>query len=188
MKSLKPILASILLASALPVLAEIEAPPPGLEEAELIETTATVEAVNPSSRYLTLKGPEGNLISVRAGERIENLDKVKPGDQVDIKYYRSVAVDVVASEGDESAPERQRSISTAPGAAPGTASRQMTSIVEILVVDPYKKAIAFRDPEGNWREVSVNDPGLRHYLDDLKEGDTVKVTFTDAVAVSLAPR
>ena len=188
MKSLKPILASILLASALPVFAEIEAPPPGLEGAELIETTATVEAVNPASRYVTLKGPEGNMVTVRAGERIENLDKIKPGDQVDIQYYRSVAVDVVAQEGDESAPERQRSTSTTLGATPGGASRQMTSIVKILVVDPYKKAIAFRDPEGNWREVSVNDPSLRHSLDELKEGDTVRVTFTDALAVSLLPR
>ncbi|MCG6896779.1 MAG: hypothetical protein LJE61_02890 [Thiocapsa sp.] len=188
MKSMKHALATVLLATTLPAFAEIEAPPPGMEGAELIETSATVEAVNPSSRYLTLKGPEGNLISERAGDRIEDLDKLKREDQVKVSYYRSMAVDVVASEGDESAPERQRSISTAPGAAPGTASRQMTSIVEILVVDPYKKAIAFRDPEGNWREVSVKAPGLRHYLDDLKEGDTVKVTFTDAVAVSLVPR
>ena len=188
MKTLKAIVASVLLASTLPAFAEIESPPPGLGGAELIETTATVEAVNPTSRYVTLKGPEGNLVTVRAGERIENLDQVKPGDQVDIKYYRSVAVDVVASEGDESAPERQRSTSAVPGAAPGTAGLQMTSIIKILVVDPYKKAIAFRDPEGNWREVSVKDPSLRHYLDELKEGDTVRVTFTDALAVSLVPR
>jgi DNA invertase Pin-like site-specific DNA recombinase len=60
--------------------------------------------------------------------------------------------------------------------------------VKILVVDPYKKAIAFRDPEGRWREVSVDSPSLKHLLDDLKEGDTVRVTFTDALAVSLVPR
>ena len=188
MKTLKAIAASVLLASTVPVFAEIEAPPPGLEGAELIETTATVEAVNPSSRYVTLKGPEGNLVTVRAGERIENLDKIKPGDKVDIKYYRSVAVDVVATAADETEPELQRSTSAAAGVAPGSGSLRMTVTVKILVVDPYKKAIAFRDPEGNWREVSVKDPSLRHYLDELKEGDTVRVTFTDALAVSLRPR
>ena len=188
MKTLKAIAASILLASALPVLSEIEAPPPGLEGAELIETTATVESVNPASRYVTLKGPEGNEITVRAGERIENLDAIKPGDQVDIKYYRSVAVDVVAEAGDESAPELQRSTSAAAGVTPGSGGLRTTVTVKILVVDPYKKAIAFRDPEGRWREVSVDSPSLKHYLDDLKEGDTVRVTFTDALAVSLLPR
>ncbi len=64
----------------------------------------------------------------------------------------------------------------------------MAVTVKILVVDPYKKAIAFRDPEGHWREVSVASPGLEHFLSDLEEVDTVKVTFTDAVAVPLVPR
>jgi hypothetical protein len=99
-----------------------------------------------------------------------------------------MAVDVVAGAGEESAPERQRSSSASAGATPGTASRQMRSIVKILSVDPYKKAIAFRDPEGRYREVSVNSPSLRHFLDELKAGDTVRVTFTDALAVSLEPR
>jgi Cu/Ag efflux protein CusF len=188
LKTLRPIIASVLLAAALPGFAAIEAPPPGMEEAQLIETTATVESVDLATRYVTLRGPEGNTIAVRAGDRIENLDKVKPGDRVDIMYYRAVAVDLVANAGDASAPERQRSTSTSPGSVPGVVNRERTSVVKILVVDPYKKAIAFRDPEGRWREVSVEAPGLRHYLDELKEGDTVRVTFTDALAVSLAPR
>lgn len=188
MKTLKSLIASIVLAAALPALADIGPAPPGMAGAELIETTATVQAVDQSSRYVTLKGPQGNLLTVKAGDRIENLDKVKPGDEVKLKYYRSMAVDVLAGAGDESAPERQRSTSASPGATPGTASRQMRSVVKILSVDPYKQAIAFRDPEGRYREVSVNSPSLRHFLDELKEGDTVQVTFTDALAVSLEPR
>lgn len=188
MNTLKPLIAAVVLAVALPVWADIEEPPPGMAGAELIETTATVEAVDQSSRYVTLKGPEGNLILVRAGDRVANLDQVKPGDAINVKYYRSVAIDVVAHEGDESAPERQRSVSVEEGATPGTAARQMRSIVEILDVDPYKKTIHFRDPEGRVREVSVKDPSLRHLLDELKQGDTVLVTFTDALAVSLEPR
>lgn len=188
MKTLRPIVASVLLAAAAPVFAAIEAPPPGMEEAQLVETTATVESVDLAARYVTLKGPEGNTVTVRAGDRIENLDKVKPGDRVDIMYYRAVAVDVVANAGDASPPELQSSSSTTPGSAPGSVTRERTSTVKILVVDPYKKAIAFRDPEGHWREVSVEAPGLRHFLDELKEGDTVRVTFTDALAVSLVPR
>jgi hypothetical protein len=188
MKTLKAIAASALLASALPTFAEIEAPPAGMEGAELIETTATVQAVSPSSRYVTLKGPGGNEITVKAGDRIEHLDKIKPGDQVDIKYYRSMAVDVIATAADEAEPELERSSSAAAGVAPGSGSLRMTVTVKILVVDPYKKAIAFRDPEGRWREVSVDSPSLEHLLDDLKEGDTVRVTFTDALAVSLLPR
>lgn len=188
MKTLKLLIASLALAASLPTFADIEAPPPGLGGATLIETEATVEAVNPASRYVTLKGPEGGMVTVHAGEAIGNLDKVKAGDQVNVKYYQSVAVDVVAGADAETAPERQRYASAGAGATPGTAGRQVTAIVEILVVDPYKKTIAFRDPEGNFREVSVDSPELRHFLDELKEGDTVRVTFTEALAVSLEPR
>lgn len=188
MKTLKPLIASIIFAAALPALADIEPPPPGMGGAELIETTATVEAVDQSSRYVTLKGPQGNLVTVKADDRVKNLDMIKPGDQINVKYYQSVAVDVVAGPDDASAPARQRSFSAGPGAAPGTASQQMRSIVQILSVDPYKKTIAFRDPEGRYREVSVKSPELKHYLDELKEGDTVQATFTEALSVSLEPR
>ena len=55
-KTLNPLLAAV---AALPVHAELEAPPPGMTGAELIETTATVDAVDPASRDVSLKGPEG---------------------------------------------------------------------------------------------------------------------------------
>jgi len=61
-------------------------------------------------------------------------------------------------------------------------------VFKILSVEPYKQAIVLRDPEGDSREVLVEDPALQHYLNDLKEGDTVQVTFTEAMAVSLEPR
>ena len=84
----------------------------------------------------------------------------------------------------------------AAGASPGHSSpaqagavaRQQHRTVKILVVDPYKKAIAFRDEQGRWREVHLDRPELEHYLKDLKEGDTVEVTFTEALAVSVEPR
>jgi hypothetical protein len=92
-----------------PVQAKLEAPPPGITGAELIETTATVEALDQASCYVSLKGSQGNLITVRAGDDVKNLDQVKPGARVDIQYDPSMAVDAVATAGDASASERKRS-------------------------------------------------------------------------------
>jgi FtsP/CotA-like multicopper oxidase with cupredoxin domain len=187
MKTLRPIIASALLAAALPVCAEMEAAPAALGEAVLVEKTATVEAVDPASRYVTLKGPEGGLVTVQAGPKVKNLDKVKKGDQVTVKYYQAMAVDVVAP-GTEGGTVTKRAAAE-PGMAPaGAVARQTSKTVKILSVDKYKKAIAFRDEKGNWREVLLDRPELKHYLDDLKEGDTVEVTFTEAVAVSVETR
>jgi len=105
-KALKPLLAAV---AALPVQAELEAPPSGMTGAELIEATATVGAVNQASHCVGLKGLEGSLITVRAGDDVKNLDQVKPGERVDIQYDPSMAVDAVATAGDASASERKRS-------------------------------------------------------------------------------
>lgn len=187
MKTLNAILTSLLLASALPALAEMEAAPAALGQGVLVEKTATVEAVDPASRYVTLKGPEGNLVTVQAGPEVTNLDKVKKGDQVNVKYYQAMAVDVVAP-GTETGTKTKR-VTAEPGMAPaGGVARQQTRKVEILSIDKYKKAIAFRDEQGRWREVHLDRPELEHYLTDLNEGDTVQVTFTEALAVSVEPR
>jgi len=187
MKTLKRLIPSLVLATALPVYAEMETAPAALGEAVLVEKTATVESVDPTSRYVTLKGPEGGMVTVQAGPEVKNLGMVKKGDQVTVKYYQAMAVDVVAP-GTEGGTVTRR-VTAEPGMAPaGAVARQTSKTVEILSVDKYKKAIAFRDEEGNWREVLLDRPELRHYLDDLKEGDTVEVTFTEAVAVSVEPR
>jgi Cu/Ag efflux protein CusF len=193
MKTLKALITSCVLAAALPALAtEIEAPPAALSGPQLVETTATVEAVDPASRLVTLKGPKGGLFTVRASDDVKNLDKVKKGDQVNIKYYRSMAVDVVPAGEAQSGAERAVTttrVPAEPGMAPaGVVARQERKTVKIVSIDPYKKSIAFRDPEVGRREIWVTKPELQHYLTDLKEGDTVQVTYTEALAVSVEPR
>jgi Cu/Ag efflux protein CusF len=174
------------LATALPVYAEMESAPAALGEAVLAETV-TVQDVDMANRLVTLKGPEGGMVTVEAGPKVKNLDKIKKGDQVDVKYYQAMAVDVVAP-GTEGGTVTKR-VTAEPGMAPaGAVARQHHRTVEILSIDKYKKAIAFRDEKGRWREVRLFRPELRHYLEDLKEGDTVQVTFTEALAVAIEPR
>jgi hypothetical protein len=69
----------------------------------------------------------------------------------------------------------------------GIVAREVTSTVKILDVDPYKKTIAFRGGDGRYREVSMKEPHLQHYLKELKPGDRVQVVYTEAVAVSVRP-
>jgi Cu/Ag efflux protein CusF len=202
MKTLKPFIASCVLAAALPVLAtdieappvatDIETPPAALSGPTLVEATATVEAVDAVSRFVTLKGPEGGLFTVKASDEVKNLSNVKAGDLVHVKYYRSIAVDVVASGGAQSGAEPSmmtETVTAEPEMAPAAAvGRQERRTAKILSIDPYKKSIAFRDDRGQWREMWMDKPELEHYLTDLKEGDTIQVTFTEALAVSVEPR
>jgi len=204
-KGFKPLIVCLGFAVALPVLAageasgeysslrpkdQMEAPPEALSGARLVEATLTVEDIDRANRLVTLAGPKGNAFTVYAGSQVKNLDKVKKGNQVLVKYYQSMAVNVAVPGTESAAPTTTtRRASAEPGMTPaGVVARQTTKTVKVLSVDPYKKAISFRDADGRWREVSMDRPELEHYLKEIKDGDTVEVTYTEALAVAVEPR
>ena len=166
--------------------------PPPVGEAQLIELTATVEDVDADERILTVKGPQGRVVIVRVGPDVPNLDRVKAGDEVDVVYYRAALqqaekLDPSAERGG-SVTERASAAGVVEGMPAGVAGRTVRETVEVLGVDEYKKAIAYRDMKGRYREVSVDAPHLQHWLADLTKGDKVRVAYTEAVAVKVEPK
>lgn len=166
--------------------------PEQIDQGMLIEATATVEAVDMENRLVTIKGPEGRLATIRAGEEVKNLPQVQVGDKVNIKYYEGTALNI--HKPGEAQPELGTTVTegatrTAPlGAKPaGKAERVVTTTVEIVWVDPYKKTISFRAPDKGYRTVSVKDSHLEHYLKELKEGDVVEVVSTESMAIAVEP-
>ena len=171
---------------------KIEAPPEHLDRGTLIEATATVVDIDHANRLVTIKGPQGRVATVTAGPEIENLDQVKAGDQINIKYYQSMAVDLI-KPGEAAPPAGARvaagGATAAPGEKPaGIAAKQVRATIQIITVDPYKKTISFRGPDNRLREVSVDTPDLKHYLDEIKDGDTVEVVYTEALAIAVTPQ
>jgi Cu/Ag efflux protein CusF len=60
---------------------------------QAVTVTSTIEAIDPVTPSVTLKGPEGNLVTVKVRDRAK-LARVKVGDLVDITYTRAIAVSV----------------------------------------------------------------------------------------------
>ena len=165
---------------------EMEAPPVALGQDLLVESTSTVEEVNRKDRLITLKDADGDLVTVKAGEEVRNFDQISKGDLVTVTYYQSTAVDVITPEARPKTEVGAAMARAEKGEKPaGMLVSQVRKTVKIISVDPYKKAISFRDESG-WREVSMNRPELEHYLEELKDGDTVEVIFTEAIAVSVS--
>jgi len=168
---------------------QIEAAPAALGRGVLVEMSGVIEDVDMSTRLVSIKGPEGNVLMVEAGPAVKNLDQIEKGDRVTMKYYQSMAVDVIASGDEKVAPKVEvetAEVAAERGAKPaGLVVRQERATVKILSVDPYKKVISFYDKEGRYREVSMDEPRLEHYLKELKDGDTVEVVFTEALAASI---
>ena len=67
---------------------------PGFAAVDAVEVKATVVAINYWTREVTLKGPEGKVIKVKAGPEIKRLNEVKKGDSVVARLTRAVSIEV----------------------------------------------------------------------------------------------
>lgn len=166
-------------------------PPKGINTASLQEVIATVTAIDMEKRLVTIEGPEGNTLIVQASDQVKNLAQVEVGDKVVIKYFESITADIVKLGKDE---KLGTEVIAAKASAPlgekpaGAGVVEMTRRVEVVFVDPIQKFISVRSPDRGLRKISLKEsPDLQHYLKELKEGDVIEVTYTDALAVEVVP-
>lgn len=208
MKSIKILLACSMLAISIPALAVMdgdpemdkidtspdrrEQPPAGINTETLVEVTAKVTAIDMENRLVTIQGPAGNSVVIQVTDQVKNLPQAKVGDLVDIKYYRSAYVDIVKADAGEGLGVTEvgaAQLGAATGQKPaGAIGVEVKRRAEVVFVDPYQKFISFRSPDRGLRKISLKDsPDLQHYLQELKKGDIVEVTYTEALAISLEP-
>ena len=149
------------------------------------EVKATVEKVNKETREVTLKKADGTMVTIAAPETVRNFAQIKVGDIVTAKYSESVAIAVRKSDEPPSATGRQ-TITRAPlGDKPGAAGQTTVHIsATIEKIDRDKRELTLKGPQGNTAEVEVPE-GMKKF-DELKEGDQVVVTATEAVAISVS--
>ncbi len=164
--------------------APTEAQKPSVKKEQTVEATATVEAVDLDKRLVTLKDPDGHVFHVMVGEQVRNLPQVKVGDLVKVKYYESVAVQVMkpgeAPGGTQAAVTGERA---KPGEKPGgVIAGQVTVTATVVAIDAKKQHVALKGPEGNIVDVKVQDP---KNLENVQVGDEVVITYTEALAISV---
>jgi len=65
--------------------------------ARQVTVTASVEAIDKETPSITLKGPEGNVVTVIVMDP-KNHEKVKVGDKLAITYTEALAISVERAE------------------------------------------------------------------------------------------
>jgi hypothetical protein len=145
--------------------------------------TATVVAVDLQKRIVTLKGEDGEVRDIKVGEEAVNLPQVKVGDLVTVKFYESIAVEVIQPGTYAGTGEKTAIVRAKPGEMPGgMAARQVTVTATIMAIDKQKSTITLKGPEGNLTTVKVQDPAN---LEKVKVGDELMITYTEALAISV---
>jgi Cu/Ag efflux protein CusF len=67
---------------------------PGMLKVRTMQTTETVEDIDPNTRMVTLKDSEGNTHKVKVDESVQNLEQIKKGDEIVIKSTEAIAISV----------------------------------------------------------------------------------------------
>jgi hypothetical protein len=74
------------------------ATPPADEQASgsesTVTVTATIEAIDKTSRTITLKRPQGSSVEIKAPEQMEGFNSLRVGDQVTATYFEALALHV----------------------------------------------------------------------------------------------
>jgi hypothetical protein len=165
----------------------VEGKKPSVKKERTTQVTATVEAVDQEKRIITVKGPEGNIFDITAGDRVKNLAQVKVGDTMEVTYYESVAVKVFKAgempQGNSATVAAERLAK--PGEKPsGIVGAQATITAVVESISPKKTTVTLKMSDGKYKVVKIQD---KKNLDNVKVGDEVQITVTEALAVAVKP-
>jgi hypothetical protein len=131
--------------------------------AKTVEITATITAIDPKKREVTLKGPQGNEVVVEAGSRVRNFSQMKVGDQVNVEYVEALTLELKKGGGQP------------------VARTTDAVVADVVNVDPQTQTVTLRGPERTV-DLKVRDP---KQFALIAKGDQVEATYAQALAVKV---
>lgn len=148
---------------------------------DMVTVTATVEAIDQTTRTLTVKDKLGNFLPIIVPDTMQRFSEIKVGDTISARYYDNVVIRVK--------PPGEPAVDTAAAAmTPGTTmaatnAKQRTITATITAIDQKVPSISFKGEKVDWNYSSrVAD---REALAKVKVGDRVDITWTEAATVSV---
>jgi hypothetical protein len=161
-------------------------PKPGVVEARSASVKGTVESIDYTTRKVTLKTSDGQMLPMEVGPEAKRFNEVKKGDTVKIDYLESVAVVVADPHATIDSTEASgkvvvRNKTKKPS---GTAIETHVATATVVKIDAKKRTAVLKGPDGNEFPLEIA-PDVQH-LENVKKGDQVLVKYTQSLAVSVS--
>ena len=174
------------LIQAAEVTANVAVTPGQASLAEEVKAEATVTAIDLATRKISLKNAEGETFDLVAGEEVTNLQNLKVGDVVALRYLQLLDLEllkgtagvrkrVVEVEGSKAATGEQ------PGAGAGM---QVTIYADVIDVDKAQQTIRVKGVDDTLT-LKVKDPAQFALI---AKGDQIKAVQTTAIAIGIVPK
>lgn len=147
--------------------------------------TATVQAIDSTSRILTLRSEDGTEDMMYVPAEVKRFDQVKVGDKLKIRYHESLVFQVRKPGEASNKPGDSATASRTPGAKPGAQmARQLTATVDVVSVDPSVPSITVKTADGRTVTRKIED---KKNIEGVKAGDKIDITYTQAALMAIEP-
>ena len=159
------------------------APPKAIGAGATATVTATIKAIDETSRLVTLAFEDGTVDTVLAGPEVRRFSELKVGDKVTFAYHESAIVKLhkagAATPSSAAKEGMERSTGPKPG---GTVAQQMTAVVTVEAIDPALPSITVKTEDGSRMAHHVEN---KSNLEGVAVGDRIEITFTRALMISV---
>jgi hypothetical protein len=157
------------------------APVAAVAQAALAKVLAPVEAVDLRNRMLVIKTPRA-VTALAVDKGVKGLDKVRPGQMVELEFYASSGSVVTLRQGE---PVRTRILPAPAKPKPGVAAlRRINTVTDVYAVHVDTRTILVRGPLGHFTEVQLADVATLH---TLRPGTRIELDYLEGVAMAIKP-
>lgn len=187
-KSLRSIFAictAVVLTSS-PLFAKEAAPAEDTVRVTGVTMEAEVTAIDYETRQVSMRGPQGNIVTIQAGDHIARLKDIKVGDQIVTTYVaalegelREPTEEELANPWEEVEGAGVADESAAPGAIAG---RQIRAVCTLEGMNRLLGTITVKDPRGMYHVIGDVEP---EKMEGVVLGATLVLVYTEAVAITL---
>ena len=167
-------------------------PLPELSKVDEIAIRGTILVINPANRTVVVQSPERDTLTFKAIDRVTNFASLKPGQQIDMRYYR--VTDYLVAKTTPEMTEMARAIMSDPARAPGLPGTEMRARLwslsgMVVRTDMAAKKVDIVDPNSGEiiRSPWIKTPEGQAELAKFKPGDMVTMVFSERSAFEITP-
>ncbi len=149
-----------------------------------VKVKATVISVDKTDRSISIRNTAGKIQQIELTDDVENFDNIKPGDEVALEVYTSLAMQLAkpGQEFDDAAATIVKVGGT--DKEPKVVNVDVVELLaEISKIDREKREVTVQGPFEN--PVTLIVPDRIKKFDELKIGEKVNARYIEAFALSV---
>jgi Cu/Ag efflux protein CusF len=153
---------------------------PSFTITEAKTTTEKVENVDYAMRKVTLKDESGKVRVVKVGTDIQNLNRLKIGDEVTVETFQNISAEVKPGAGDPLNVSLEGQTAPLPGEKPsGIRTIEGTLKTKIESINYETRTVTFKGRDSQMKTYRIGPEAKR--FNEIRRGDMLLVEYSQTI-------